>query len=228
MCLSVKEMKDYRPRSESPGRNNLKIQPDKFSQKRGRHQGCQPRGRHWDRRWDHVNTVSQDEESQDNFETVTFDTICIDAVCHRTSEFSTIDIKVSQKEKHLKGKIDTGAEGNVLPFVHTGLCFQNSWIIKKPSTARLLLLNGTVIKQYGTVIIQRSEWWMDSHGFFHRWYLRTSDIRSSNMWRHESRYYKLCYETQTGTPAVQPITTCDELRSYYPDRFRGIGLFPGT
>ena len=35
-------------------------------------------------------------------------------------------------------------------------------------------------------------------------------------------------ETQTGITVVQPITTRDELQLYYPERFKGIGLFPGT
>ena len=139
-----------------------------YCKKKGHYiQVCRRRARSQQKIHDIQNTSPSLEE---DFETLSFESICIGNIdqgnhaVHKDEVFATVNIKITGREKDkttLKAKVDTGAQGNVLPLrIYQKMYPQNIDVNGKPkqgtlnqSKIILVAYGGSEIKHLGTVQI---------------------------------------------------------------------------
>jgi hypothetical protein len=104
-----------------------------------------------------ISSIEQEETTvTDQFERMTFSVINIDALT-RNEAFATITIEpYHNRRTNLKGKVDTGAAGNIIPVrvyrqLSNHIPENGTPLQTRPSTATLTDYNGHVIEQHGTV-----------------------------------------------------------------------------
>ena len=136
----------------------------------------------------------------------------------------------------LRVKVDTGAQGNILPLCIFHQMFPekldpNGYSAEGNTKKRQTILqayNGTTIKQLGVVTLsckhKDTEW--HSSDFF-----VTKSEEPAILGLPSSRQLGLvtihCMVQMATTPATQPIHNAMDLKHLYPDRFKGIGDFEG-
>ena len=182
-----------------------------------------------------ISAVDQATEVSDEFEKLTFASININIDSHandneRTEAYAIIKIEpYVGRTTNLKGKVDTGAAGNILPMRTFKQIFpkrissEGLPLCTKPSHAKLTDYNGHQIEQYGTITMSCQ-------------YLNS---------KHEETFYianvngpvifglptctrlglvQMQCEITTGK-APKKITTLEDLTQRYPKQFNGIGNF---
>ncbi|KAL8607946.1 hypothetical protein ACOMHN_005501 [Nucella lapillus] len=187
-----------------------------------------------------VHEISQSDEL--NLETLVFDSISKhqqSATDNRDELYAHLDMQYHQPAS-LKVKVDTGAQGNILPLRIFRQMFpeeldKNGFPKSgstKPRPTVLQAYNGTPIQQHGVrPIICRygsSEW------HYAEFFVAESDgpailgLPSSRELRLVTIHCSV--NTKTGTPSMKKpptIQDANDLQKLYPDSFKGIGHFPG-
>ena len=182
-------------------------------------------------------------------EKITLADIYIDTM---TEAFATVDMPVaSKKTASLWCKVDTGAGGNVMPLWAFAKLFPNQLMktgmptgLRKCNT-KLRAYNGTNIPQLGaleTPITWKDEETKEVNKMDTTFYvantpepailglpscsrLRIVNLNCSVQLRKHGQPIKICKEREK---VKQEINSKDDLIKAYPDRFEGIGKFPGT
>ena len=184
-----------------------------------------------------------------DFENLTFETVMftqqIDGVNTannkstdtRSEAFTTLNIKLPRRPgtHTLKAKVDTGAQGNIIPlriFRRMFPSLLDAEGFPKPGSTTpcrtiLTAYNGTHIPQHGSITLSCQYGncpWTDTEFF-----VADSDgpailglpsLRALNV-------VALNCAISTETTNLRPIHDRDSLKTQYPDRFTGIGKFPG-
>ena len=186
--------------------------------------------------------VNQSPQLPDNFENLDFDTISlsIDSEVKQndySEAFTTLRIEAYPgRFTNLRGKIDTGAQGNILPirtfrnlypgFVDTSGIPTNT----KKSHITLHAYNGTVIKQYGTIDLTCRH----QEGIWTKTRFYVADTPGPVIFGLQTcqslGLVQLNCEILTQASAissVQSIKSLNSLIQSYPDRFQGLGKFSG-
>lgn len=185
---------------------------------------------------------NQSSQLSDNFESLDFDAIylSIDSdLDHndRSVAYATIRIEAYPgRFTNLKGKVDTGAQGNILPIrtfknLYPGFVDSRGLPVNtKKSNVMLYAYNGTVIKQYGTIDLPCRH----QEGIWTRTRFYVADTPGPVIFGLRTSQslglVKLNCEILTQAPSisgVQTINSLDSLMKFYPDRFQGLGKFPG-
>ena len=149
----------------------------------------------------------------------------------RTEAFANVRIvPYPGRYTHLHGKVDTGAQGNILPLrVYRQIYPQrvnNDGLPStlKPSPTVLTAYNGTTIKQFGTITLdcqyQGSEW---APAKFYIADTTGPIIFGLPTCTAIGLVQMNCIVTTSDTS----IKSAQHLRELYPDRFEGIGKLPG-
>ena len=172
--------------------------------------------------------------NDDNNIGLTFDCINSQNDDSRTEIFADLNIKVHNKDAKLKVKVDTGAQGNILPlrtfrkmYPHKvdGDGYPRHGAIT-PNTTTLLAYNGTRINQFGCISVPCQ--YNNSSISNETFYVADTDgpvifgLPSSR--RHSLVMLNCPINT---TNPVTSINDAKDLKAQYPDRFEGIGEFQG-
>ena len=175
-----------------------------------------------------------------------------------TETFATVDIPVTSKKRaSLRCKVDTGAGGNVMPLRAFAKLFPN-WLTKtgmpkglRKCNTKLRAYNGTNIPQLGaldTPITWKDEETKEVNKMDTTFYiadtpgpailglpscsrLRIVNLNCSVQLRKHGQPVKISKEREKvkqDMKNLKPINSKDDLIKAYPDRFEGIGKFPGT
>ena len=186
-----------------------------------------------------VSTIQHDNFSSSD-DDQSFDRISFGVISKNKSNneaYTTICIKPYKgRQANLRGKVDTGAQGNILPLrVYKDIypkfiSPQGKPTHTKPSNAKLTAYNNTPIKQYGTISIPCK--YQDSHWRDTTFYITDSsgpvifglatctDLELVTMNCHIS-------EKNPDNHIPKPIKHLKDLQQLYPDRFTGLGKLPG-
>ena len=158
----------------------------------------------------------------------------------------------------LRCKVDTGAGGNVMPLHAFSKLFPRCVTTDgtptglRPTRTRLTAYNGSTIKQYGT-LDTRIDWKPEGKNVANRlhtqWYIADTPgpailglpscskvgivelncaVRFRRKKLTEQKPTTERQQVQKDLTNLQQLNTKEDLIKAYPDRFEGIGHFPGT
>ena len=176
-----------------------------------------------------VNTVNTTAEQ---FETLNFDTL---TGGQKTEAFATIDIapyEAYHGNTTLRGKVDTGAQGNILPIRTYRQMYPHDRkedgipTLTQASTTTLSAYNGSTIPQFGTLNLPcrygESQWHTAT------FYVAKTDgpVIFGLPTSLKLGLVEMNCAISTGDTKTT-ITSADHLKELYPDRFEGIGKMPG-
>ena len=180
-----------------------------------------------------VNSISQATgQLTENFETMAFDTVKVGAD-NRDEVYATLNIELKNRPDipaTLKAKVDTGAQGNVLPLRTYKRMYPSDIAADGlPKRGRLenndtvlTAYNGQPIPQYGTLRLRCSHAANKCEAMFFVADTPGPAIIGLPSCRELSLVVLNCEITKTAQ-----INTKDDLQRQYPDRFEGIGKFRG-
>lgn len=201
----------------------------------------------------HIHSVHQEdlpEQFEDmNFSSITvlhqlnklnLNAIRVDTVNRRTEAYCTVQIEPwDGAQATLKGKVDTGAQGNVLP-LRTYAAMYPDDLDKKGlpmsthfSKARLIAYNGTTIPQYGTIPLRcryQNQKWLEIDFFVAE---TPGPVILGFRMSEDLGIIQMNCAISSGTKIKQdlgsnpPIRSSSDLKKMYQDLFTGIGKFPG-
>lgn len=193
------------------------------------------------------------DDASNDFENMSFETVTItqhiDGINNtnnnRDQVFTTLNIKLKQRPGNhtLTAKVDTGAQGNIIPLRLFRRMFPTLLDAEgfpklgatTPVKGILTAYNGTQIPQHGSITVPckfNSGEWIDAEFFI------ADATGPAFIGLPSSRALKLLTmncairtpATPTPTPKIAnlgPIRNKKDLKAQYPDRFTGIGKFPG-
>ena len=195
----------------------------------------------------HVHSLESDTLTGD-FESLTFNSVSDDCFYNdnhrsRTEAYATIQIQpYRDRHTNLRGKADTGAQGNILPL----RTFKNLYPTHvdqrglptnpKPCRTTLTVYNGTEITQYGVLSIPsryKDDKWKGT-----TFYVADTNgpvifglptcIELGLVTMHYSvDMNNQQMEDNQQSRQVQHIKSVEDLELRYPDCFEGLGKFPG-
>ena len=184
--------------------------------------------------------------------------ICIDAMTEAYATVKMPAEIGPDQQATLRCKVDTGAGGNVMPLRTFSKLFPRRVTTDRtptglrPTRTRLTAYNGSTIKQYGTLdtaIDWKPEGKNVANRLHTRWYIADTPgpailglpscsklgIVELNCavrfrWKKltEQKPTTECQQVQKDLTNLQQLNTKEDLIKAYPDRFEGIGRFPGT
>ena len=183
----------------------------------------------------HTVTDDSDDDLASGLECLEFSSIEKNSGDNRDELYASLDIKY-KRPASLRVKVDTGAQGNILPLRIFRRMFPeklapNGYPAEGTTKKRQTILqayNGTTIKQLGVVTLsckhKDTEW--HSSDFF-----VTESEGPAILGLPSSRQLRLvtihCMVQTATSPTAQPIHNAMDLKRLYPDRFKGIGDFEG-
>ena len=190
------------------------------------------------------------DNMDDMFESLHFESINVDtvestdatAVDNRDEVFVDLKVKLAQRAgiHSLRVKVDTGAQGDVLPVrifrkMFPSLVdidgFPKPGALKQKPKTSLTAYNGTKITQYGTVVLPcqfNNGKWVSVE-----FYVTESEgpaiigFKSSVEMKLLTMHCAVNKKVVSEGSSSKPITGKQDLEKTYPDRFHGIGRFPG-
>lgn len=192
-----------------------------------------------------VHSLNEDiEETEEKFDQLSFNTVEVNFIdpknqkrkIQRSEAYAKLKVKLRGKEASLRGKADTGAQGNILPIRTYRNMFPKDIDSKglpkssKKSDVKLTAYNGTRIKQYGTIVIPcryNEHLWKDTTFYI-------VDTHSPVIFGLPTciqlGLVKMQCEISANdkTDSVKSYKSVEDLQKEYPDRFQGLGKFPGT
>ena len=198
-----------------------------------------------------VHAVTRDnEESRDDmtsqFEHLSFATMSLlpNERDNRDEVFAKLDIGLSNKDRRqtadLKVKVDTGAQGNILPLrifrrmfpeKLTAEGYPSHGAVTPRSNTTLSAYNGSNIPQYGSISLPCSystTEWVNAE-----FYIADTDgpailgLPNSRQLQIVTLHCAIDKDTRS-TRDMDPVKSVQELKEQYPDRFDTLGQFPGT
>ena len=193
------------------------------------------------RRHDNINANNEDDsDSEYDSENVIFEPINFSTVGtndERTEVYANLSIKLKSTQAKMKVKVDTGAQGNIMPMRIFRRMYptqlDEDGYPKTGSTQRrqtvLVAYNGSTINQFGSVRLPCQYGASDWHT--EEFYVTDAD-GPAILGLPGSRRLQLvtlhCPIQSTPVKAdPTPLQDVKELKHEYPDRFEGIGAFHG-
>ena len=180
-----------------------------------------------------LNSISQATgQMTEDFETMAFDNVKVGADT-RDEVYATLNIELKDRPNipaTLKAKVDTGAQGNVLPLRTYKRMYPSDIAVdglpkrgKLENTDTVLTAyNGQPIPQYGTLRLRCSHAANKCDAIFFVADTPDPAIIGLPSCRDLNLVVLNCEITQAAN-----INTKDDLQRQYPDRFEGIGKFRG-
>ena len=186
-----------------------------------------------------VHTVTEDTQDAlaDQFDMLAFEAVSKSTSVSESRDevFATLNIKLENRvgAHTLKVKVDTGAQGNILPLrVYSQMCPEKldgeghpEDGATTPSNTILTAYNGTCIPQYGTVTLKtqygESEWTNT------KFYVAEAQGPAIMGLPSLQALKLLSLHCAVTKQENKSITDKIQLQAIYPDRFEGIGKFPG-
>ena len=181
------------------------------------------------RRHDAVREEETDDSQEENVYHLQFNTV--ESTDSRTEVYANVEIKLGKIPAKLKTKVDTGAQGNILPLRIFRQMFpdklnRDGLPIQGATTERstqLIAYNGTRIEQHGSVSLPCQ---YEQSGWHEEEFFVTSGDGPAIIGLPSCRRLKLvtlhCQIEETET------MNKETLKKIYPDRFEGIGEFEGN
>ena len=224
VCLSTKEYTTDTPQRGAHGVSRGR------SRGRGQRNGRSQRGRA-PQRGIHEMSDQPVEQVAESFEQITFNAVTGSNFRNKRSEaYATVAIKYKKAAK-LRGKVDTGAQGNVLPLRTFRQMFPNQLdrngtpTSTSKSDVKLTAYNGTRIPQYGTLNLQCKY----QDGVWINLIFYVADTPGPVIFGLQScvelGLVQMNCEVNEQQNGNTPIQTATQLRDAYPDRFKGLGHF---
>lgn len=229
-CFSTRDTKDYRKGDKKPWKRDQDRQ-DKDRKMRAR----TGKG---------IREVDfgRDQEEEDSSSDSVFDLVSIDGFTTKSS-VTSIKMSVGGKEKNLKGKIDTGADGNILP-VRTKDKMEQSGLKleRKHSNMQLTAYGGTSIRQEGTVEIKVQgkdrNWYKEKFfvvdttgpvilGVETSQRLGLVQICAEISGKQENGLVEQNSRGKDTKDLKKTVGNLEQLKEDYPKCFTGLGKFPG-
>lgn len=182
------------------------------------------------REQEHEHEEQVEDNTRDEGEHLFFDTLCTKP--SRTEAYVDLNVQISglPGEHTLHAKVDTGADGNILP----ARCLDKmpSSVKLDPDNTIIKAYNGSSIKQMGTLLMQ-----CKFEGTTHE--LKFHVVESSGpilvglpaceKLKLTTMHPKVHTVTssETASSQIHLINTTEQLISEYPAQFKGIGKLPG-
>ena len=223
VCLSHGTKPQQRPRSKSREYKKPKS-----------HYQPQYRGK----RYVKTDAVYNNIEAEEQMKTLTFN--CIN-MTHRDEAFVLINIKLPNRNgiHKLRLKIDTGAQGNILPVSTFRRMFPEKLdaddfpnIKKQFINKKLIAYNGTPIKCFGNIKIpcqyNKSDWYVSTIHIVDVKGPAVIALPSPEQLKLITLHCTVKKEDAFQTPAATPINETKDLMQMYPDQFDKIGSMPGA
>ena len=219
-----------------PGNPGTRSQPrsrgrDKTPSSRGRyrHYDNKQQAPRQNKQGHGIHEFSGIQDVSDDFESLTFDTV--DTKNNRTEAYAQVTTRINHKNATLKGKADTGAQGNVLPLRTYRNMFPNNLdknqlpLGTKKSNVKLTAYNGTRIRQHGVITLPcryRDGKWIKTDFFI-------ADTPGPIIFGLQTcvDLHLVEMNCEVNLDNVDIIRSSEDLKGLYPDRFEGIGNFPG-
>ena len=215
-----------RDQNGNHGRNHGNQGRSGYQKSRGR--GQNPTRQH--NKGKEVHSVEPDDDPIPEFDDMTFNTVeCFDDVsAERESAYATLQIKMpGRSNSYLKGKVDTGAQGNILPMRTYHAMFPDDKGVPtrtSKSAVRLRAYNGTTIPQYGTLMLQCR--YGDTEWISTKFYV--ADTPGPVIFGLRTCEEQKLVKMNCAVNIKKPIQHVDDLKQQYPECFTGIGKFPGV
>ena len=226
--------------SNSSRENTSQPRGGSRSRGRGRGRGRGRRGRSLsrDRQVSEV-TRNDDEQARDeSFFHMNYDTITINNVDKREAAYATVNIKLPDRisDDTLRVKVDTGAEGNILPLRTFRAMFPGSisedgtpdhTYVKRRPGVKLTAYNGGNIEQYGSIEFQcghGSSGWQ-THEFFVADSSGPAILGLRSCQQLELVSLKCDSVNSSQRPTFK--VTLPNLKKNFPQRFDTVGDFKG-
>ncbi|CAM1325938.1 Uncharacterised protein r2_g3487 [Pycnogonum litorale] len=175
------------------------------------------------RKYEPMRTVHSVDVDPEDFEKLTFHSVH-KVQCNVKQKSITATIKIEYLpgcHTNLKGKVDTGAEGNILPYRVFKEIFKDSVLQK--SNLKMFAYDGTLLQTKGYIDLPCK--WCNATCESVRFYV--AEVSGPILFGSE-----LCQELGivsvncSVTTTTKPIISLDSVKDMYPDRFEGIGKFP--
>ena len=153
---------------------------------------------------------------------------------NREEIFANIDCEdVEKREYKIKMKVDTGANGNIIPYmIYKKMYPQNNYgSIEIPSNVKreittLWAVNGTKIEQYGSIIPKIKH--KDSPTIKAKFFICENDTAILGLRPSIQLGLVQINWSITTVDTKREIKNIEDLANEYPDRFQGIGSFQGN
>ena len=190
-----------------------------------------PTHRHRDNSHTRVHAVEQSPTLAESFDALTFDIVNVADADTRDEVFASLNITLADKPNvpaTLKVKVDTGAQGNILPLRMCPAKLDSDGFpipgSLSPSNVQLTAYNGTSIRQYGKMTVPCS---YDSERIDTEFYV--SDSAGPAILGLPSCRLLHLIEMNCEIKSVpnKRVDSTSDLVAAYPDRFEGIGNFSG-
>lgn len=201
-------------------------------------------GRNNNRESRKVHSVDVEDHIEDDFERLAFDVIT-SSENHIDSEDLMVHLDVDMpqgKTADLFCKVDTGAQGNVLPLRTFRKMFPDQLsrdktpipgdLVRKKPFVRLDAYNGTEIKQYGVINLKLRYKPLSSNWISAEFFIGDTD-GPIILGKKASQQLRIIIVNRVHEVTLKvsqkssPIPDTQTLMDLYPDRFEGIGNFPG-
>ena len=190
-----------------------------------------------------VHTLEKVEPTEQAGNQLYFDTIVVNQISQtKTQALVNMQIDSGQLTRELSCKIDTGAEGNILPIDAYMQLYPNTPLDQdgqpqglKPSTSKITAFGGHVIKQYGTCLLTLTHRDVTNKCAFHVVDTKgpiilglptCSDMKLITLNNGITVSPALAAAPPAPTAADHPADKSSLLREY-PKCFEGIGCFEG-
>lgn len=230
VCLSsTKDGSTDAPRGRSRGRSRGRGQRRPY---RGRGSYSNTRGRGAVHEMNMEQPTSMDNSTLDeSFEALTFN--AVNNSRQRTEAYATVTVNYRKRTANLRGKADTGAQGNILPLRTYRTMFPDRLTRNglpnntEPSNVILTAYNGTHIPQYGTTTLQCR--YRNGTEANTKFYVAATPgpVIFGLQTCIELGLVTMNCEIKTESKNSEIIRSAEQLKERYPDCFRGLGHFPG-
>jgi len=177
-----------------------------------------------------VNSIGHEDDVAEHFENMTFSAINIDThtnnIDTRNEAYASIKIEpFMNRQTNLRGKVDTGAAGNILPARVFQQLFPKQTkngipLGTKPSRSTLTDYNGHVIEQYGTITMPcKYETGWHNETFF------IANVNGPVIFGLQTCTRLGLVKMQCEITTTKEINNLETLKQLYPEQFQGIGKF---
>ncbi len=176
-----------------------------------------------------IDCMDQSENDSDSeFDELEFSMVQIDSIDTRDEIFSKVQVILPKANRRVKAslsaKVDTGAQGNILPYrIFKKMFPKPSRDLVKPSKAILTAYNGSKIPQCGIIELECQHG--DSKWCTEKFYI--ADTTGPAILGLPSCRTLRMLTFHCAIQDMQPINSTEDLIKAYPDQFDGIGHFKG-
>ena len=182
-----------------------------------------------------IHEINYEEDLADEFEHLQFSTLTTDEGSSQTEAYATIQIvPYPGRPTNLRGKVDTGAQGNIMPLRTFQQIFpkllnaEGKPKTTTPSKTVLTAYNNTHITHYGFIKLRCS--FQGGKSVMAQFFVAETQgpVIFGLTTSRDLGLVQLNYNINMESDEHKDKTELQRLKMQYPDRFTGIGKLPGT